>query len=200
MPASWSGSVNSSTPGQGSIWELHNSDSADTNYRYQKKTQFGQIDGETTLVGGAGATDGTTQISWRMVTNADAEWQHQTLDSTEIVQWNENIGSALTATIEVLHDSVTALTDKEIWVDVQYLGTSGFPLSLFVNDAAATYITAAANQTSSGATWNTGAMTNPNKQKLSVTFTPREKGFIHATIRMAKASYTVYVDPKLTVN
>jgi hypothetical protein len=43
-------------------------------------------------------------------------------------------------------------------------------------------------------------MSNPNEQKLSVTFTPQEKGVIHATIRVAKASYTVYVDPLLQVS
>jgi len=200
MPASWSGSVNSSTPGPGSVFELHNCDSADTNYRLQKKTQFGNITHETTIVGGAGATDGTTAISWKMVSNADAEWNHQTLDSPEIVQWNETTGSAITATIEIVHDSLTNITDQQIWVEVQYLGTTGFPLSLFVDDAAADYITAAADQADSSASWTTTGLTNPNTQKLNVTFTPQEKGYIHAVVKLAVASKTVYVDPKITVS
>jgi len=199
MPASWSGSVNSSTPGQGSVWELYNCDSADTNYRLEKKTQFGSVTHETTDIRTGGATDGTTGISWKMVSNADSEWNHQTLDSPEIVQWNETTGSAITATIEILHDSLTNVTDRNVWIDVQYLGTSGRPLSLFINDAAANYITTAADQTASSATWTTTGLTNPNKQKLNVTFTPQEKGFIHATVRLALASKTVYVDPLITI-
>jgi len=199
MPASWSGSVNASTPGSNSVFEIHNCDSTDTNYRLERKTQFGTVTHETTIVGGAGASDGTTAISWKMVSNANSEWNHQTLDSPEIVRWNETTGSAITATIEIVHDSLTNITDQQIWMEVQYLGTSGTPLALFVDDAAADYITAAADQADSSASWTTTGMTNPNTQKLSVTFTPQEKGFIHAVVKLAVASKTVYVDPKITV-
>ena len=147
-----------------------------------------------------GASDGTTPLSHKMVSNANAEWNHQTLDSPEIVQWNETTGSAITATIEIVHDSVTSITDQQIWMEVQYLGTSGTPLALFVDDAAADYITATADQADSSASWTTTGMTNPNTQKLNVTFTPQEKGFIHAVVRLAVASKTVYVDPKITVS
>jgi hypothetical protein len=199
LPASWSGSVNSSTPGAGSIFELHNSDSGDTNYRYQRKTQFGIIDSNTTNVRTGGASDGTTSLSWKMVSNADTEWNHQTLDTGEIVRWNETVGSAITATIEILHDSVTNMTNQQIWLEVQYLGTSGFPLGVFTNDSSGDYLSTAADQTASSVAWNTTGLTNPNKQKLSVTFTPQEKGFIHGVIRLAQASKSVWVDPLLSV-
>ena len=42
-------------------------------------------------------------------------------------------------------------------------------------------------------------MSNPNTQKLSVTITPQEAGYMQAKVYLAKASKTVYVDPKLTV-
>lgn len=200
MPASWSGSINSGTPGPGSVFELFNCDDGDTNYIYQRKTQWGTIDTETTIVRTGGASDGTTTISWKMVTNANAEWTHQTLDSPEMVRWNETTGSAITVTVEFVHDSLTNMQDDEIWLEVQYLGTSGTPLSLFVDDAAADYITTAADQTDSSETWTTTGLTNPNTQKLSVSFTPQEKGFIHAVVRVAVASKTVYVDPELTVS
>ena len=38
-----------------------------------------------------------------------------------------------------------------------------------------------------------------SKAKLSVTFTPATAGFIHAVVKVAKPSTTVYVDPALTV-
>ena len=200
MPASWSGSVNSSTPGAGSVFELYNCDSADTNYRLEKKTQFGTVTHETTVVKTGGASDGTTTLSWKMVSNADAEWNHQTLDSPEIRKWNETTGSAITVTVDVLHDSLTNVTDREIWLDVQYLGTSGTPLSLFVDDAAADYLATAADQADSTSTWTTTGLTNPNTQKLNVTFTPQEKGIIHAVVRLAVASKTIYIDPELVVS
>ena len=42
-------------------------------------------------------------------------------------------------------------------------------------------------------------MTNPNKQKLVTTQTPQEKGYYRCRVAVAKASYTVYADPKLAV-
>ncbi len=199
LPTSWSGSLNSGTPSTGTVSEMFNCDGADTNYRYRMAASFGTIQDETTLVRTGGASDGATTISYKLVTNADAEFPKQTLDSPELVQWNDTTGSAITATVEILHDSATALTDKEVWLEVMYLGTSGVPLGSFATDTVDVLATAS-NQASSSATWTTTGMANPNKQALSVTFTPQEKGFIHATVKLAKASKTVYVDPKLTVS
>jgi hypothetical protein len=148
-----------------------------------------------------------------MVSNADAEWNHQTLDAPEIVRWNETTGSAITVTVDVLHDGAQGgspsvnVTDRDIWLEVQYLGTSGFPLSLFATDAASSgspfesnYLATAKDQDASSATWTTTGMSNPVTQKLSVTFTPQEKGFIHGVVKLALASRTVYVDPVLQVS
>lgn len=200
LPGSWSGSLNASTPGRNSVWEMHNCDSTDTNYRYWRKTYLGDITHETIIIKTGGASDGTTGLSWKIVSNADPEFPYQTLESSEIVRWNETTGSAITITVDFVHDSLTKLTDREIWIDVQYLGTSGFPLSTFISDAAADVLATATDQTVSSSTWTTTGLTNPNKQQINVTFTPQEKGFIHAKVHVAKASYTVYVDPVLQVS
>ncbi len=184
----------------GSRFELYNSDSADTNYKLEITDWLGTIVDETTIVKDNGASNGTTQISWNMTSGADTEWNHQTLISPEIVKWNGIVGSSITVTVDILHDSLTNLQDDEIWLEVQYLGTSGFPLSSFIDDAAADYLATPADQAASSATWTTTGLTNPNEQQLSVTFTPQEKGFIHAKVHLAKASYTVYIDPELQVS
>jgi len=213
LPASWSGSVNASTPGPGSIYELHNTDSTDTNYRYQRKTTFGIIDSERTIVRTSGASDRTTALSWKLVSNTNAQWSHRVLETSEISRWNDITGSVITVTVEILHDGSqggspsVSLTNKEIWLDVQYLGTSGFPLSLFASDAASSgsplevnYLGTETEQENSSATWTTTGMSNPVTQKLSVSFTAQVKGYIHAVVKLAKPSYTVYVDPLITIN
>ena len=43
-------------------------------------------------------------------------------------------------------------------------------------------------------------MSNPNKQKISVSFTPQMKGAVHVKVCLAKASTTVYVDPYITLS
>lgn len=199
LPASWSGLLVTGVNGVGQRYEMHNCDSGDTNYRLWVEDYAGSIKTETTLVRLGGASDGTTGYSFKMATTANANAFVAPLICPEISIWNDTAGSSKTVTVEILHDSVTNLTDGEIWLEVQYLGTSGFPLSSFMSDAKASFLAAAADQTTSSETWTTTGMTNPNKQKLSVTFTPQEKGYIQAKVYLAKASKTVYVDPKLTV-
>lgn len=199
LPASWSGSLLAGAPAHpGFRAEMHNCDSGDTNYRMWVEDYAGSTRSETTIVRTGGASDGTTTLSWKMASTANAEYPLITLDSPEIVRWNETTGSSLTATVEIITDNVT-LTDAECWLEVQYLGTSGFPLGSFVSDCKADFLATAANQATSTETWTTTGLTTPVKQKLSVTFTPQEKGYIHAVVKLAKASTTVYVDPELTV-
>lgn len=199
LPASWTGSLISSTIGKTQTRvEMYNCDSSDTNYTLNIVDFYGSILNEGTIVRTGGANDGTNSLSWKMTTGSGATYPHSYLASPEIVRWNETTGSSITVTVEIITDNVT-LTDAECWLEVQYLGTSGVPLGSFVTDAKADVLATAANQSTSSEMWTTTGLTTPVKQKLSVTFTPQQKGFIHAVVKLAKASSTVYVDPVLTV-
>lgn len=175
-----------------------NCDSGSTNYNYYRETAQGAIVDETTLVKSAGASDGTTPVSWKMVSNANSKFGWP-LVSAPILFWNDNSGASKAATVEVLHDSATALKDDEIWVEVDYLANSGDPGGLAVSDRKASPVATAANQASSAVTWTTTGMSNPNKQKLSVSFTPQKKGAVRARVMLAKPSTTVYVNPEITI-
>jgi hypothetical protein len=177
---------------------IDNCDSGDTNYKINHVKYEGSIVTETTIKRTDGASDGTTGFCWKMVSLATPQLFYP-LASPPIAIWNESTGSPMTLTVQVVHDSLTALTDAEIWVEVEYLGTSGVPLSLFSSDRVASVLAIVADQAASTVTWTTTGITNVNKQKLVATFTPQEKGPIVARVMLAKASYTVYVCPKVTV-
>lgn len=199
MPSSWSGSLVASGPSNpGFRASMYNCDSADTHYRLLIHTAAGTIRDETTLVRSGGATDGTTSISWKMTTNTTANNTVNPLVSDDMAVWNTSVGSSITVTVEILHDSATNLKDNEVWLEVDYLGTSGVPLTTVTSDKAAVLATAA-DQATSSVTWTTTGLTNPNKQKLGVTFTPQEYGFIRARVCLGKASYTVYTDSEMTI-
>lgn len=204
LPASWSGSLLASgIAGPGSRYEMHNCDSGDTNYRLWVEDYAGSIKSETTIIRTGGASDGTTGLSWKMATSANAEYPVVHLESPEIVVWSDTTGSK-TVTVEIVHDSQGAgsgskFQDDEIWLEVMYLGTSGYPLGTWIRDCKADIMATAANQTDSSETWTTTGLASPVKQALSVSFTTAEKGFIHARVVMTKASKTCYVCPKLTV-
>lgn len=199
LPASISvvGTANSQGPG-GPIIKMHNCDSGDTNYRLDERYYEGSIVHETTIVKTSGASDGTTPISYKMVSSANTKFWDP-LQSPEIRQWNNTTGSSITATIEFIHDSVTNLQDDEIWLEVQYLGTSGVPLGTMISDRMTDILSTAADQADSSVAWTTTGLTNPNTQKLNVSFTPQEKGVLIAKVMVANPSQTVYIDPIITI-
>lgn len=205
LPASWTGDlVNAAITTMSQRYELYNCDSADTNYRLWIEDYAGSIKHSTAVYNDAGATDGTTRLSWQMVSSANAEYPVVHLESPEMAVWNDTVGSAVTATVEIVHDSQGsgtggALKDDEVWLEVQYLGTSGVPISSFITDCKANVLATAADQASSSASW-TGDAAGWDTQKLSVTFTPQEKGFVLARVILAKPSATVYVDPLPTLS
>jgi hypothetical protein len=208
MPTSWAGSLTSTTPANpGMRVEMYNCDSGDTNYRMWISDFYGSVRQETTVVKSGGASDGVTALAWKMESNSNATFL-QPLISGEIARafpgtdaevsgWTP--GASKTVTVEIVHDSATALKDSEVWLEVQYLGTSGYPLGTITSDRHTSPLSTGSDQASSSVTWTTTGLSAPNKQKLSVTITPQERGYMIARVYLAKASYTVYVDPKLTV-
>jgi hypothetical protein len=177
---------------------LVNCDSTNTNYRYHKQTYQGTITHEATIVRTSGASDGTTSFSRKMVSTANSRF-YSPLESDPIYIWNDTTGSSKTATIPIITDNVT-LKDNEAWLEVEYLGTSGFPIGSFANDGAADVLNAGTNQATDGtSTWTTTGLGTPVKQTLDVTFTPQMKGLIKLTVKLAKASTTMYYDPKPTI-
>lgn len=179
--------------------DLHNCDSGNTNYRMECYRYHGSIKVETVVVRTGGASNGTTTISWNMTTLATVGFSYP-LESPVFSIWNDTTGSSKTVTVEILHDSVTDLNDDEVWLEVEELGTSGYPVSTIQSDRKANILATAAAQPTSSTTWTTTGLTNPNKQYLSVTFTPQMKGYFQCKVMLAKASKTIYVDPLITVS
>jgi hypothetical protein len=200
LPAGWSGGVYApSSAVSGVRVEMYNCAAGDTNYAMWVEDHYGSTKHETTVVRTGGASNGTTPISWRMASSSSCVFPVGVLVSPEIVAWNTSVGGSLTATVEIVHDSVTALNDDEVWLEVEHSNDASTPLTAVVNDAKSNVLATGTAQTSSSETWTTTGLTNPNTRKLSVTFTPQNVGFVHARVYVAKASATVFVDPKLTI-
>jgi hypothetical protein len=171
-------------------------DNGTKNYRNERHNYMGDLTTETTIVRTAGASDGTTAFSWKIITTANVKKQVFPFETFEGAIWNDTTGSAKTLTVHFVTDNVT-LNDDEIWLEVEYPGSSATPVSYRLDDMAATILTTPAAQTSdSGEAWTTTGLTTPVKQKTSATFTPQMKGLVRWRLKFAKASTTVYVCPK----
>jgi hypothetical protein len=167
-------------------------DSGDTNYRTEKYDYTGTLTTETTIVRTGGASDGTTPIAWKVITTANSERIYP-FEAFPISIWNETTGSSVTVTVECRGAAIPNL--DEMWMDVEYLGTSGFPLGNFSTTGHADLLATGTANTSSSESW--GGSTS--SFKLVATITPQEKGPITCYVKVAKVSTTVYVDPKITL-
>lgn len=197
LPASWSGGLLSSAPAApGQRYEMWNCDSADTNYRVWIEEYAGSIKHNTAIY--RDGFSGGTKHSYVFASTANASYPAVPLTGPDFFADNSTTGSSVTATVEVVTDGVT-LKDDEAWLEVMYMGTSGVPLGTWVRDCKADVLATAANQTTSTESWTTTGLASPVKQKLSVTFTPQEAGYVIGRVMLAKASTTVYVDPQLTL-
>lgn len=174
--------------------KIHNSDSANTNYNYWYSFGLGTAQSETTIVRSGGASDGTTPISWKCISNASASYIAPFL-LEEISQWNNLTGGSHTATIELTTNA--ALTNATFWIVLEYQGNASFPIGSNVSTMATRFATPTA-LTNSAATWGGGAL--GHKYSVAATFTAAVVGLIKARIYIASPSITVYVDPLITVS
>ncbi len=182
------------TPNQPSQrFEFINCDSGDTHYKISIFGYEATLTDEITIVRTGGATDGETPISWKVVTNANCKVLRP-FECPPIAIWNTSTGSK-TITIQGIWGGGAVPTNNDIWMEVDYLGTSGVPLASTASDAPTTSLTAAGAQTAGSGTWG-GSTT---KFSLDCTVTINEIGFIYARVRVGKASDTFYIDPKITV-
>jgi len=178
--------------------DVINCDSSGTNYKIHREAGEGKIDQETTVIMTGGASDGTTGISWKMASNANPVWALP-LESFPIAVWNNNSGASKTATVQILTDSLTALKNDDIWMEIEYLADSGDPQSGFISDTKSDILQTGTAQPTSTATWTTTGITNVMTQQLQVSFTPQQFGPVTATIKLAKPSTTVYVNPVISI-
>lgn len=197
LPSSWSGNFcgafSADTQGRMEAYNCHDA-AGHVNYKLKIIDGLGTIDHETTFVKAGGASDGTTPSSWKLTTNTAVAYPLSALFTPEILYWNEQVGIARTVTLDFLHDSVTGLTDADIWAEVTYPGSMSTPVNS-VTISRAGLVSASSTLASSSSGWTTTGMANPNRQQVSVSFTPQAKGFITIKVYLAAASKTIYLDP-----
>jgi len=189
--------VGSITSYRSCVVDMIISDNTTKNYNHERHTGEGDLTTETTNVVSGGANDGVTAFSWKVATNANPTYGFPFECFTRTV-WNDTTGASKTLSVEILN-SATTLKDNEIWVDVEYLNSASFPTVAFATSAS-NVLAPGANIATSAAVWDTTGISTPIAQKLtSAAFTPQMKGYIRYTVRVAKASKTIWVDPRATI-
>ncbi len=170
------------------------SDSSGTNYRGEKKAYAGSQVVETTIVRTGGATDGTTPISWKIVTTANCNGSFP-YESLPMAIWNEVTGTNRTVTLYGIWGGGAVPNNDDIWIEVSYMGSASSPIAT-INTAntLADPLAAATPQASDSSTW--GGSTTAFKMAVTLSSPqPAMKGPIYAIAKCAKPSTTFYLDP-----
>ena len=172
-------------------------------YRLEYVDFWGSTVHDDVIFRDSGASDGTTNISWKMVSTGNALEFSEPTKSPPIVAWVDSTG-AKTFTVHLNFDSATDLDDDEVWLEIEYLEASADTDSAFADDRtsdikASIDGSASAQATSTEAWTGTGGFTNENKQQLDVAATVNRVGPVIARVCLAKPSTTIYVDPKIEI-
>lgn len=157
LPSNWTGSLFTTAltiPNLRGI--MINCDDGDLNYRLWVEDYLGVIRDDIVIVRNGGATDGTTQISHKYATVGSPSFVLPFRGWPIEVEVNfDDIGSEITATVHFIHDGANALQNDGFWGEVEHLGTSGFPMSVFVRtDKMADILATPADQDTSTADWD----------------------------------------------
>lgn len=178
-----------------------NSGSADAPEHLYCADYYGVVSSNSAVYRDSGASIESVPVSWKMVSTS-----HSYISSPLQTPWIYGVISATgskTFDVYVTQDAGAGdLTDAEVWLEVEYLGTSNVAQSTLITDRASVsgnFSGAAAQGDDTTSTW-TGSITATYKQKLSVTATVNEDGLYRARVVLAKASTTLYVDPLVTVS
>ena len=196
-----SGTIPMPTPNNPESGEhfIINSDSGATNYLHSVVGYYGRQDVETSIVRTEGATDGTTPISWKIITTANSKWAFP-FESIPMAVWNNSTAANVTVTVYGVWGGGAVPNNDEIWMEVSYMGSSATPIATFnTANGTADFLAAASAQGSDSSTWG-GSTT---KFKMSVTLSapqPAMKGLIYVTVKAAKPSTTFYVDPRIVLS
>lgn len=196
MPASWTGTPCGGLNNPSARCELTNCDDADTRWNFWSVGFAGEHREETTLVRTAGATVAGQALSYKITSSSFAEYPLLPWDTPLPAVWVP--AGSRTLTIELLHDSATNLQNDDVWATLRHQGASGFPLGAFVTSRCELLATAA-DLTASSEAWTTTGMSNPNKQKITLSFTQAEDGYVFPVLYTALASKVLYACPDCVV-
>lgn len=200
MPAGWTGGWYSGALGLGFRGEMYNCDSGATNIRLWIAEHMGAIHDETTLVKATGASDGVSSYSHVYSANGNCNAAYSKMRGPLMSVFNNITSLTATVTLDILHDNLTGLTTQDVGLEVSYLGASASPLGSIASTFPTNVLATGTTLTSSSASWVTTGLTNPNRQKLTVSFVPMQRGYLEARCIAQKGSYTFYVDPKPVVS
>jgi hypothetical protein len=153
-------------------YDLIQCDSGATTYVQARYWYQGTLTQNTAIYRSGGASDGTTPISWQVATGA-TNWWTDPFKAFPIVTWNTLTGATRTVTVYGMVNAVAVPNNDQIWLEVEYMGSSGSPLASFVNNTKANNLaTGTALTADSTSDWNNGVTARQNSTAYTTASPP----------------------------
>jgi hypothetical protein len=191
-------------PNTGQIIQIIRADGAATAYKSARYAIEGTETTETSITRVGGASDPAGQAqSRKLVTTANSQWLRP-FKAEPFAIWSPTTGANVTVTVYGTINAGALPNNDDIWMELEYLGSSSFPIGTIVTTTKATLLSANAAVSSDGSTWNgggSGAGWSPFKLTTTLSSPqPGMAGYLYARVRAAKPSTTYYLDPKIVLS
>jgi len=188
----------------GDTIQLVRSDSAATAYKSTRYAYEGTETTETSVTRVGGASDPTGQAqSRKIVTTANSQWLRP-FKAEPYAIWNPRTAANVVVTVCGTVNAGALPNNDDLWLEVEYLGSSLTPLGTIVSTTKANLLAANAAVAADGSSWNGGGSgAGWTSFKLVATLSspqPGLAGYLHARVRAAKPSTTYYIDPMVVLS
>jgi hypothetical protein len=148
--------------------QLVRSDSGATAYKSARYANEGTETTETAITRHGGAQDPSGQAqSRKIVTTANPTWP-QPYKAEPYAIWNPTTGANVVVTVCGVTNAVTMPVIDELWMDVEYLGSSSSPLGSFASTNKASVLATAAALTADTSDWDDNVTARANSTAYAV--------------------------------
>jgi len=164
-------------------------------------TSLGTITATTSIYYPSGALYKDQGVSWQIVTSSMTS-EAAPFITPWMSRWSDTLTSS-SGTFAIVSDSATALTDRQIWGEIEYVSSTTFPLGGFISQRSSAPFDAS-TPTSWGSDTNvwvgTSSFSNVGRLVMTSTFTPTATSLVRGRVVVGLPNYTLYLDPTLILS
>ncbi len=175
------------------------SDSAATNYITGKDHYAGTLTTDIVTVRTGGASAGTP-ISWKVIPTTNCKWMFPFVCVPLRTVINPLVSANLTLRLRGTWSGGAVPTNRDCWMTLDYLGTSGFPLGVINTGTVASNLASSSPHTAdTTSVWGAGGTTNFYMETILSSPQPLIAGSINVWIYVGASSGTFWFDPLVSL-
>ena len=159
-------------PNNNGVLDLVRCDSGGTNYRNERYSQYGVMVTNTNVYRSGGASDGATAVTHQITTYTNSLTWWTPYSSWPIAQWNTVTGTNRVVTLCGISFGAAIPNNDEVWMEIEYLGSSGSPIGSRVSTSKANALDTKTALSSDTSAWKAAARVNSHGYSVGAIMQP----------------------------